>query len=175
VLAGVSNPVIRADHLDTPLTYEHMENIGSGLGTGGFIVYDDTTDPTELALAVSRFLSVESCGQCPACKLGTARITDILGTTLSGRPTGGPGDESSEQAELSARLFNVTDSARCYLPTQEQRLVQSLQPDMRTAALRAPDRGLEITKIIDLEDDRFTLDQRQRYKQPDWTYSAEPS
>ncbi|MGI9614725.1 MAG: NADH-quinone oxidoreductase subunit F, partial [Acidimicrobiales bacterium] len=66
VLSGVSNPIIRADHLDTPLTYEHTEAIGAGLGTGGFIVFDDRTDPVELAGAVSRFLSVESCGQCPA-------------------------------------------------------------------------------------------------------------
>jgi NADH-quinone oxidoreductase subunit F len=40
-VSGVSNPVIRADHLDTPLSYEAMEAIGSGLGTAAFIVFDD--------------------------------------------------------------------------------------------------------------------------------------
>ncbi len=168
VLAGVSNPVVRADHLDTPLTYEDMEAIGSGLGTGGFIVFDDRTDPVELAYAVSRFLSVESCGQCPACKLGTGRITELLDEDT---PELGPGVLS----EISARLANVTDSARCFLPSQEQRLVGSLLPDMRSADLRCDRRGILITKILDLVDGRFVLDQRQAAKRSDWTYRADES
>ena len=162
VLSGVSNPVIRADHLDVPLTYEHLEAIGTGLGAAGFMVFDDRTDPVELARSVSRFLWVESCGQCPACKLGTGRITEILGDV---DPSAG-----SAFAELSARLDAVTDSARCFLPSQEQRLVRSLVPDMRTAGLRAHDRGLLITKLVDLVDDRFVLDERHAHKRPDWTY-----
>lgn len=162
VLSGVSNPVVRADHLDTPLTYEAMEAIGAGLGTGGFIVFDDRTDPTELAYAVSRFLYVESCGQCPACKLGTGRVTDLLDGSEPLGPNG--------FAELSARLSNVTDSSRCFLPTQEQRLIASLVPDMRAESLRTPGRGLLITKILDLEGDRFVLDLGQTRKQPDWSY-----
>jgi NADH:ubiquinone oxidoreductase subunit F (NADH-binding) len=163
VLSGVSNPVIRADHLDVPLTYEHLEAIGSGLGTAGFIVFDDRTDPVELAGAVSRFLAVESCGQCPACKLGTGRITEIL-------EDGDPARDPTLLTELSARLANVTDSARCFLPTQEQRLVTSLLPDMREPSLRAAPRGLLITKLVDLIDERFVLDQSQARKRPDWTY-----
>ncbi len=166
VLSGVSNPVLRADHLDTPLSYEHMEAVGSGLGTGGFIVFDDRTDPVELAAAVSRFLAVESCGQCPACKLGTARITELLSSPSS---TPAP----AVLAELSARLANVTDSARCFLPSQEQRLVASLVPDMRDQSLRTPARGLLITKIVDLVDGRVVLDERQARKRPDWTYAPE--
>lgn len=165
VLAGVSNPVVRADYLDTPLTYEHMEAIGSGLGTSGFIVFDDRTDPVELAQAVSRFLWVESCGQCPACKLGTGRITELLATEGAMEP--------GVLAELAARLANVTDSARCFLPSQEQRLVQSLVPDMRMETLRSARRGLMITKIVDLVDDRMVLDGRQSWKRPDWTYATE--
>lgn len=163
VLSGVSNSVIRADHLDTPLSYEAMESIGSGLGTAGFIIFDDLTDPTELAAAVSRFLSVESCGQCSACKLGTGRITELLDAATDNLH---PGDA----AELSARLANVTDSSRCFLPSQEQRLVTSLIPDMKAPSLAQPRRGLEITKIIDLAGPRFELDKKQHLKQPDWTY-----
>lgn len=165
VLSGISNPVIRADHLDVPLTYEHVEAIGAGLGTAGFIVFDDRTDPAELAYGVSRFLAVESCGQCPACKLGTGRITEILADVAEGR--------EASLVELSARLGNVTDSARCFLPTQEQRLVASLLSDLRRPELRTPFRGLEITKIVELVGDRFALDQRQRRKRPDWTYEPE--
>lgn len=170
VLSGISNPVIRADHLDTPLSYEHLEAIGSGLGTGGFIVFDDRTDPAELAQAVARFLSVESCGQCAPCKLGTARITELLAAETASGVAAVGAHRPSAQAELSARLANVTDSSRCFLPAQAQRLVGSLVPDMRTRALRCPERGLSITKIVDLVDNRFVLDERQLLKQPDWTY-----
>lgn len=172
VLSGVSNPIIRADHLDVPLTYEHLEAIGSGLGTAGFLVFDDRTDPVELAEAVSRFLAVESCGQCPACKLGTGRITEILAAEAELNVPELPIGETAV-GELSARLGAVTDSSRCYLPTQEQRLVTSLLPDMRKPRLRTPKRGLLITKIVDLEGDRFVLDERQRRKRPDWTYEPE--
>ncbi|MDH3293923.1 MAG: hypothetical protein OER95_06330 [Acidimicrobiia bacterium] len=165
VLSGISNPVIRADHLDVPLTYEHLESIGSGLGTGGFLIYDDRTDPAELAQAVSRFLAVESCGQCPACKLGTARITEILGSLSTGAGEG--------VVELSARLGAVTDGARCFLPSQEQQVVGSLVSDIRSPELRTALRGLEVTKIIDFDGDRFVLDERQRLKQPDWTYRSD--
>lgn len=163
VLSGVSNPVIRADLLDTPLTYEDMEAIGTGLGTGGFMVFDDRTDPVDLAHAVSRFLWVESCGQCPACKLGTGRITELLHESS-------PGITHGTLVELSSRLANVTDGSRCFLPTQEQRLVASLLPDMRRPELRAAERGLVMTKLVDLDGERFRLDERQATKRPDWTH-----
>lgn len=165
VLTGVSNPILRGEAADTPLTYEHMEAAGSGLGTGGMIVYDDTTDPVELARAVSRFLSVESCGQCPPCKIGGLAITELLDEI-------GPVTESRLFATLAARLGNVTDGARCFLASQEQRVVASLVPDMRDPAMRAPWRDLLVTKLVDLVDGRFVLDERHARKRPDWTYEG---
>ena len=45
VLAGTANALIPAQLLDTPLTYEALRDAGSGLGSAGFIVFDDTTEP----------------------------------------------------------------------------------------------------------------------------------
>ncbi|MEQ8718664.1 MAG: NADH-ubiquinone oxidoreductase-F iron-sulfur binding region domain-containing protein [Acidimicrobiales bacterium] len=161
VLSGVANPVLGAGDLDVPASHEGLEAIGSGLGTGGFIVYDDRTDPIELAAAVSRFLSVESCGQCPACKLGCGAVTEMLESAPERR---------LDVGALSARLRQVSDGARCYLPTQEQRVLASLLPDIR-AGVTGETRGLLVTKLVDLGEDRFDIDERQRHKQPDWTYS----
>jgi NADH-quinone oxidoreductase subunit F len=165
VLSGVSNPVIRGDHLDVPVTYEALDAVGAGLGSAGFIVYDDRTDPAELAWSVSRFLGVESCGQCPPCKLGSLAITELLEGLDD--VTEGPAF-----AQLSARLPAITDAARCFLPSQEQRVVASLLADMRVPELRRPPRGLLTTKLVDLVDDRFVLDERQAHKRPDWTYDT---
>lgn len=168
VLSGVANPVVRGDRLDVPVSHEGFESIGSGLGSCGFIVFDDRTDPLELAAAVSRFLSVESCGQCPPCKLGTTEVTDALAALVA------HGGSPRQLAAVDARLATISDAARCYLPVQEQRVVGSLLPDMRDASWRAGtvERGLLVTKLVDLDGDRFVLDERQRHKRGDWTYAA---
>ena len=74
--AGGSSPRCRASRtrwsppsqFDTPASHEAMRAIGSGLGAAGFIVFDDATDFAAVAYGVSRFLAVESCGQCTPCK-----------------------------------------------------------------------------------------------------------
>lgn len=161
ILPGVSNPVLRDGDLDTPASYEAMSAVGTGLGTGGYIVFDDTTDPVELAHAVSRFLWIESCGQCPACKLGCEHVTSLLADASTSRRV--------DIGVLSARLATVNDAARCYLPTQEQRVVGSLLDDMR-AGVTGERRDLLIAPITGIDGDRFTIADRHRHKRPDWTY-----
>ncbi|MGH9187340.1 MAG: NADH-ubiquinone oxidoreductase-F iron-sulfur binding region domain-containing protein, partial [Acidimicrobiales bacterium] len=170
VLSGVANPVLTASDLDAKVSYEGMEAVGSSLGACGFIVYDDTTSMVEVARAVSQFLYVESCGQCPACKLGTGAITDALDELLVG--TGG--DEALEI--IGARLRSVTDGNRCYLPVQEQRVVASLlrafPGEFAVAAGGTPARvrGLHAPKLVEVTDGRAIIDERQARKLPDWTY-----
>ena len=77
-VSGVANPIVPAAQFDTPLTYEAMNAIGSGLGAGGFIVFDDETDLVAVAQAISRFLAVESCGQCTPCKQDGVAISVAL-------------------------------------------------------------------------------------------------
>src|SRR5205807_7571115 len=65
VFSGVANPVVPERLLDVPLSYEALQSVGSGMGAAGFIVYDDTACMVEVARQLSRFLWIESCGQCP--------------------------------------------------------------------------------------------------------------
>jgi len=118
--SGVSNAVLRADAFDTPLTYEDFAARGSGLGAAGFVVYDDSVNMTVVALELSRFLAVESCGQCPPCKQGSLAITAMLATICN--------REAGDQilGELATRLRSVTDANRCYLGTEEQVVVSSI-------------------------------------------------
>ena len=171
VLSGISNQVVTAEHLQTPLTYEDMSAIGSGLGAVGFAVYDDTACMVELAFQYSRFLWVESCGQCPPCKLGTQEITYRLNEIEACR-----GSEE-DVAVIGARLANVTDGNRCFLPVEEQNVVGSILrafPEEFTAHLEGncptPRNDLLAPKIVDLADGVVTYDQRHRRKRPDWTY-----
>jgi NADH-quinone oxidoreductase subunit F len=171
VLSGVSNAVIGADHLDAPTSYEGLAGVGSGLGSAGFIVYDDTACMVEVAMTTSNFLSVESCGQCPACKLGTGEITAALQRISRLEGT----DDDLERIHSS--LMTVADANRCFLPVEEQQLIGSILrtfPEDFAAHLegRCPSpRVLPIPKILDLADGLVTYDERQTRKRPDWTYA----
>lgn len=176
VLAGVSNPLIPASKLDTPLTYEDMKAAGSGLGTGGFIVFDEASDPVAIAAGVSRFLSIESCGQCTPCKQDGQAITDVL-YKLSGNRVSDP-----DMAKLDRRLDTVTDGARCFLATQHQLVVSSIFTTFSDrVAAHAAGNGPTVSPVLiaEIEDlvpgQRAVLDVRHVDKQPDWTYDAEDS
>jgi NADH-quinone oxidoreductase subunit F len=170
VLSGVSNPVVTADQLDVPCSYEGMEAIGSGLGAAGFMVFDDTTSMLEVAQMISRFLYVESCGQCPACKLGCGAVTE--GLELIGAGAATPDDLDV----IAYRLQTVTDGNRCYLPVEERRVVSSLLqafPEEVAVALDGrplPTRDLLLPKVVDFAGGQAVLDESQVRKQPDWTY-----
>ncbi|MFP4552910.1 MAG: NADH-ubiquinone oxidoreductase-F iron-sulfur binding region domain-containing protein [Actinomycetota bacterium] len=168
---GVANEVLTADSVDTPLTYEDMKDARSGLGAGGFIVYDDSACMVEVAATLSRFLYIESCGQCLPCKLGTGDITEALESMRDGSGT------DRELDLIEERLRIVADGNRCYLPVQEQKLISSilgLFPEDVTAHLEggcvAPDRTIPTPKIVDIADGVVTYDERQEHKRPDWTY-----
>ena len=150
VLPGVANPLVGAAALDAPCSYEGLEAVGSGMGAAGFWVLDDTTSMIETARAVSGFLAVESCGQCPACKLGCAAVTEGLDRLLTA-------DATPEDIEVIAyRLRTVTDGNRCYLPVQEQRVIGSVLANCVDEINDALDgvaptlRGLEVPKLTDL-------------------------
>ena len=42
IVPGASNTVILPEQLDTPLDFDSMREAGTGLGSGGFAVFDDS-------------------------------------------------------------------------------------------------------------------------------------
>ncbi len=174
VLSGVANPVLTGDLIGTPVAYEEMREAGSGLGALGFIVYDDTADMVAVAHAVSRFLWIESCGQCPACKFGTGEVTAYLERILIGKGT------EHDIELIGARLDTVTDANRCFLGREEQIVIRSLLrafPGQFVAYLEGtagPWEPVPIPKIDDLVAGEVLLDRRHARKQADWTFAEGP-
>jgi NADH:ubiquinone oxidoreductase subunit F (NADH-binding) len=175
VMSGVANPLIPATQLDTPISYEAMAAIGTGLGTGGFIVFDDTTDPVAVAHGVARFLAIESCGQCTPCKQDSLRIAAILDKLRTSSC------HENERRELDSRLATVTYGARCNLATQTQVVVGSvlsLFPDSVAGHLDhtiGPVEPAYIAAIDDIVDGVATIDATHARKQPDWTFNEHDS
>jgi NADH:ubiquinone oxidoreductase subunit F (NADH-binding) len=171
VLSGVSNPVLPGTRLDVPVSYEDLAAAGGGLGSAGFVVYDDTACMVQLACLVARFLWVESCGQCPPCKLGTGAITGALESFAAGRV------DEHDTDQLQHWFANVADANRCALPVEAQRVVPSLLAEFPDD-FAAHERGkcslrhdLTIPKIVDIVDGVAVYDERQALKRPDWTYA----
>lgn len=76
---GSSMPVLRADELEgVCLDYESIQKAGSLLGSGGFIVMDETVDMVEAAVNIAHFYAHESCGQCTPCREGGHWIEKIF-------------------------------------------------------------------------------------------------
>ncbi|HEX2382756.1 MAG TPA: NADH-ubiquinone oxidoreductase-F iron-sulfur binding region domain-containing protein [Acidimicrobiales bacterium] len=175
VLSGVSNALLTADLLDTPLTYEDMASAGAGLGSAGFLVFDDLTDWVAVAHGVSRFLAVESCGQCLPCKEDGKAIADALDRL---RRSAASADDFGVVTE---RLQSVVGGARCFLAQQHQTVVRSILehfPDSFRAhadGVADPARAFQVAAILDLPGQRVQIDERQLRKQPDWTYDATDS
>ncbi len=172
VFSGVASAVITSDELDTPLTYERMRKIGSGLGSAGYVVYDETACMVDLAHTFARFLYVESCGQCPACKFGTGEITAYLERLLQLRA------DDRDIETIGARMRTVTDGNRCALPVEARDVISSFLrcfPEEFADHLEGrPCEGrhdLPLPKIDDIVDGVAVFDPRQQFKNPDWTYS----
>jgi NADH-quinone oxidoreductase subunit F len=172
VMSGVANPVIPFAHLDTPVSYEGLAGIGSGLGSSGFIVFDDTDDMVAVAAGTARFLGIESCGQCVPCKQDGLVLADLLAKV--GRNEGSDHD----LAMILRRLVTVTDRSRCYLATQQQNAVGSIIEKFaeefaaHVAGTRPAVEPLLVAELVDIVGGVAVLDERHRHKRPDWSYDA---
>ena len=178
LLSGVSTGVLVPEKFDTPADFGSMALAGSGLGSAGFILIDDATSVPRVAQSVARFLFVESCNQCSACKAGlrlASRAIDELFDPATATP------DDPERALYGAR--SAPQGNRCYLPVQGSILIPDLLSKFRAdieAQLAHPERPTKtwlIPKFVDYDEDKrkFAYDVRQTLKQPDWTYRTPPA
>jgi len=168
VLSGTANPILPADALDAPVSWEGLTAAGGGLGSAGFIVIDAAVDVVAVAHGVSRFLSVESCGQCTPCKHDGLAITDVLDRIRRSDP------DDDDLDRLPELLTGITDGARCYLAQQHQDVVQSLLarfPDALAAHVEGRATEAEpfpVVPLVDIVDDEPVLALDELAVLPDW-------
>ncbi|HEX2065005.1 MAG TPA: NADH-ubiquinone oxidoreductase-F iron-sulfur binding region domain-containing protein [Acidimicrobiales bacterium] len=174
VMSGVANGVIPASELDAPVSYEGLAAVGSGVGSAGFVVLDDTADMAAVAAGVARFLAVESCGQCMPCKLD--------GMTLYERLAKMSGSDATQHDYdvVQKRLGTVAERSRCFLATQQQAVVGSIVQHFgdemeghlsRRSDRRDPVEPELVAELLDIRGEQAFVDARHRDKQPDWTYN----
>ncbi|MDH3248376.1 MAG: NADH-quinone oxidoreductase subunit L, partial [Acidimicrobiia bacterium] len=75
---GPSGGCIPADHLDTPVDYDSLRQLGSIMGSGGLIVMDEDVQMPDVAKFFMEFCMDESCGKCTPCRAGTVQMHGLL-------------------------------------------------------------------------------------------------
>ncbi len=75
---GPSGGVIPVEHLDTPISYETLAELGSIMGSGGMIVMDEDDCMVDVAKFYLQFTVDESCGKCAPCRIGGKQMLTIL-------------------------------------------------------------------------------------------------
>lgn len=81
---GPSGGCIPAQHLDTPIDFKSLAEVGSMMGSGGLIVMDEDNCMVDVARFFMDFIVDESCGKCSPCRIGTKRMLEILNRICDG-------------------------------------------------------------------------------------------
>jgi len=166
VFSGVASGVVTPERFDTPLDFGSLKKAGGGLGSAGFIVYDESACMVQIALKFSNFLALSSCGQCVPCNRGTAWITERLKKIEFGQ---GSQEDVDAIFEISGRCTNQT---RCFLPTQESILIPSIIRTFNAefkkhidSRARFQERDLVLPKLHEYHEDtcRFTFDDPAKF------------
>ena len=106
---GPSGGCIPAEHLDIPIEYDTLIEIGSMMGSGGMIVMDEDNCMVDIARFFLDFTVDESCGKCTPCRVGTRRMLEILERIVEGK------GEEGDIEKLEALAKNIKATALCGL------------------------------------------------------------
>ena len=82
---GVSAGPLVESQLDVGLDFDSMKPYNAMLGSGGFVVFDESVDAAEFARYLMAFNRYESCAKCTPCRLGNPALVEIVDRILNGK------------------------------------------------------------------------------------------
>ena len=83
--AAPSSAYLPPEKIDTPLDHNSMRDAGAALGCGVVRLVAEGTCIVEEVIKISEFFTMESCGQCPACRMETNTLTSLLKKVQAGQ------------------------------------------------------------------------------------------
>jgi NADH-quinone oxidoreductase subunit F len=84
-IGGPSGGCLVKEHLDLPLDFDSLRQVGAMVGSGGLVVMNDTTCMVQVARFFMDFTQRESCGKCVLCREGTRQMLALLDDVIEGR------------------------------------------------------------------------------------------
>ena len=151
---GPSGGCIPKEHLDTPIDYESLKEIGSMMGSGGLIVMDDTKCMVCLAKFYLQFTVSESCGKCTPCRIGTKRMLEILERLCSGE------GEEYDIYKLEKLAANIKKASICGLgqsaPNPVISTMKYFREEFRQHAIEKECKAMECKALsrIEIDEDK---------------------
>ncbi|MEJ5316947.1 MAG: NADH-ubiquinone oxidoreductase-F iron-sulfur binding region domain-containing protein [Tenuifilum sp.] len=105
LIGGAAGTFASVQHLDVPMGYDKLREVGLTLGSGAVIVMDGTRNLNQTMLSILKFFKHESCGKCIPCRVGTAQLYNTLKESLAQQSFNNNQvyPELIRQAELIAR------------------------------------------------------------------------
>jgi bidirectional [NiFe] hydrogenase diaphorase subunit len=97
---GPSGGCLPEQHLDLPVDYDTLREVGSIMGSGGMIVMDETSSMVEVARYFMEFCMDESCGKCVPCRVGTYQMHGLLDKIAKGKGTAADLELLEEMCEI---------------------------------------------------------------------------
>ena len=148
---GPSGGCIPKEHLDTPIDYESLKEIGSMMGSGGLIIMDDTKCMVSLAKFYLQFTVSESCGKCTPCRIGTKRMLEILERLCDGEA------DEYDVYKLEKLAVSIKKSSICGLgqsaPNPVISTLKYFRDEFREHAIQKECRALECQAVSKIEID----------------------
>ncbi|HEY5497685.1 MAG TPA: FAD-dependent oxidoreductase, partial [Syntrophales bacterium] len=108
-LGGPSGGMIPMEHLNAPIDYEKVAELGAIMGSGGMIVMNEDSCAVDMARFFMDFCQDESCGKCTPCREGTKRMLQILTNITQGKGKEGDIELLEEMAPI------IKDASLCGL------------------------------------------------------------
>jgi len=103
-VGGPSGGCIPRQHLEVPVDYESLQELGAIMGSDGLVVMDEDSCMVDVARFFLEFVQEESCGKCTPCRVGTKRMLEIVTRICEGK-----GEESDiERLEKLGRTIQQT-------------------------------------------------------------------
>jgi NADH:ubiquinone oxidoreductase subunit F (NADH-binding) len=84
---GGTSALLGRDSLNCNLTTQAIKEAGSSIGTAGVIVYEEGKNAVDIVNGLLKFYGVESCGRCAPCRIGVAKMKEIVYTLARGEGT----------------------------------------------------------------------------------------
>jgi NADH-quinone oxidoreductase subunit F len=108
-IGGPSGGCIPRAHLNVPVDYESLTELGAIMGSGGLIVMNEESCMVDVARYFLDFVQDESCGKCVPCRVGTKRMLEILDRICEGK------GEMADIDRLIQLGTQIKDTALCGL------------------------------------------------------------
>lgn len=120
-----------------PFDYEAFAQAGGLIGHAGITVFDDSVDMAHMARFAMEFCSVESCGKCTPCRIGSTRGVEIMDRLLTRRAEGLPPANPPISPGLSKALYSRAPGAMQRSVDEDLQLLRDLADTMKYGSLCA--------------------------------------